>query len=204
MQDKSAQASQAAAPMAPPFLADHPALDLINTVVQINGQGFDLWQDDADVFNWLAQAGYLADGQARDTRGGDGALLAGARALRELVRRLVRGRKEGQDIDLAALNALLAQARRHLELVKGEDGALRLQTRYAGGTAEELLAPLAEAAAELLASGDFNLIRPCESPECTLWFLDRTKSHRRRWCSMALCGNRHKVASFRQRQAAAS
>ena len=44
------------------------------------------------------------------------------------------------------------------------------------------------------------LIRECEHPDCVLWFYDRTKSHRRRWCSMALCGNRHKVAEFRKRQ----
>lgn len=201
MKDKPAQPTSAA-PMAPPFLADHPALDLMNTVVQLNGQGVDLWQDDADVSAWLVQAGYLADGQAHGSA--DGSLLAGARALRELVRRLVRARKDGREIDIGGLNALLGQARRHLELVKEEGGALRLETRYAGGTAGEVLAPLAEAAAELLASGDFNLVRPCESPECSLWFLDRTKSHRRRWCSMALCGNRHKVASFRQRQAAAA
>jgi predicted RNA-binding Zn ribbon-like protein len=31
-------------------------------------------------------------------------------------------------------------------------------------------------------------------------FYDRTKSHKRRWCSMALCGNRHKVAEFRKRR----
>jgi predicted RNA-binding Zn ribbon-like protein len=39
--------------------------------------------------------------------------------------------------------------------------------------------------------------------ERTLWFLDKSKSHTRRWCSMGLCGNRHKVASFRKRKAAA-
>jgi len=58
----------------------------------------------------------------------------------------------------------------------------------------------AEAAAELLAEGDFELIRRCESESCVLWFYDRTKSHRRRWCSMASCGNRHKVAAFRSRR----
>ncbi|NEJ40784.1 CGNR zinc finger domain-containing protein, partial [Rhizobium ruizarguesonis] len=36
--------------------------------------------------------------------------------------------------------------------------------------------------------------------DCTLFFLDTTKSHRRRWCSMALCGNRMKVAAFRSRK----
>ncbi|MNR58262.1 CGNR zinc finger [compost metagenome] len=67
-------------------------------------------------------------------------------------------------------------------------------------TAEQYLAPLAEMAAQLLVEGDFNLVRECEHPDCVLWFYDRTKSHRRRWCSMALCGNRHKVAEFRKRK----
>ena len=58
---------------------------------------------------------------------------------------------------------------------------------------------MAELAAELVVSGDFELIRKCESDECVLWFYDRTKSHRRRWCSMAACGNRHKVAAYRER-----
>jgi len=52
----------------------------------------------------------------------------------------------------------------------------------------------------MLADEHFALTRKCEHPECTLWFYDRTKAHRRRWCSMALCGNRAKVARFRQQQ----
>jgi predicted RNA-binding Zn ribbon-like protein len=182
------------------FIGDHPALDLINTVMQVDGRPVDLWQDDAAVLGWLRQAGYASAAGERSAPAG---LLAQARALRELVRTLLRERKEGRDIDAAPLNAALAQARRQLVLIKEDDGALRLETRYAGASAGELLAPLAEAAAALLATGDFQLIRACESADCTLWFLDRTKSHRRRWCSMAQCGNRHKVASFRQRQAAA-
>ncbi|HEX8403835.1 MAG TPA: CGNR zinc finger domain-containing protein, partial [Duganella sp.] len=44
----------------------------------------------------------------------------------------------------------------------------------------------------------------CEHPECILWFYDRTKSHKRRWCSMALCGNRYKAAQFRKRSQGAA
>ncbi|MFI4982934.1 MAG: CGNR zinc finger domain-containing protein, partial [Nevskiales bacterium] len=62
--------------------------------------------------------------------------------------------------------------------------------------------PVAEAVASLLAQGDFTLVRTCESSDCTLWFHDHTKSHRRRWCSMAQCGNRQKVAAFRARRKA--
>ena len=65
---------------------------------------------------------------------------------------------------------------------------------------EGVLAPLAEAAADLLANADFDLVRHCEGVDCVLWFYDRTKAHRRRWCSMQVCGNRNKVAGFRARR----
>jgi predicted RNA-binding Zn ribbon-like protein len=174
------------------FYGDHPALDLINTVVQ----GTETWHSDADVMQWLKDAGFPASGKAPH------GLLEAGRGLRETVRALVHARKHGHKLDVARLNGLLAQSQRHLALHAQADGSVTLQTRYATDTPERLLAPLAESAAQLLADGDFNLIRKCEDHECTLWFLDRTKSHRRRWCSMALCGNRNKVASFRQRQKA--
>ncbi len=53
---------------------------------------------------------------------------------------------------------------------------------------------------ELLVEGDFELVRNCEHPDCILWFYDRTRSHKRRWCSMATCGNRYKAARFRERR----
>jgi predicted RNA-binding Zn ribbon-like protein len=88
-------------------------------------------------------------------------------------------------------------------------GAMRLNTyelmayralRIARGDAiASLLGPVAEAVAQLLAEGNFALVKQCEHPDCILWFYDRTKSHKRRWCSMAQCGNRYKAAQFRKR-----
>ncbi len=187
------------APLAIERIGDHPALDLVNTVVQINGRLIDTWQTARDVLSWLERSDQAM--AVAVTGDAPPALLEAARELRELVRESVLRRKEGKKIDAAALNALLAHASRHLELTPRDDGGLALSARYASGTARQLLAPLAEAAARLLTEADFSLIRRCENPQCVLWFLDRTKSHRRRWCSMAGCGNRHKVASFRQRQA---
>ena len=46
---------------------------------------------------------------------------------------------------------------------------------------------------------DFDLVRLCEGKACVLWFYDRTKGHRRRWCTSTGCGNRAKVAAFRAR-----
>lgn len=178
----------------PPVAADHPALELLNTVAQIDGKPVDSWTSDANVQQWLIRMGWM-DPDAPPRQG----LLKPARALREMVRGLVMDRKSGKRIDPAGLNAFLAKAPSYSQLVC-DDAGPRVERRHELKTPEQVLVPVAEAAADLLATGDFNLIRKCEDGTCTMWFYDRTKSHRRRWCSMALCGNRHKVAAFRQRR----
>jgi predicted RNA-binding Zn ribbon-like protein len=67
-------------------------------------------------------------------------------------------------------------------------------------TLASILAPVTQAAADLLATADFTFVKRCEDDNCVLWFSDQTKSHQRRWCSMDLCGNRHKVAAYRKRR----
>ena len=182
---------------APEFrqLGDHVALDMINTIEQSGAGPLDRWQSDADVQAWLASSG-LAPVQGAAPKG----LLEGARGLRETVRELVARRKAGEPLKLTALNRALAAGGSHLALEAGEGGVM-VTRQYPSQSAAQWLLPAAEAAADLLAHGDFGLVRKCESDACSLWFYDRTRSHRRRWCSMALCGNRHKVAAFRQREA---
>jgi predicted RNA-binding Zn ribbon-like protein len=66
--------------------------------------------------------------------------------------------------------------------------------------ADALLALIGEQIANLITQEDAALIRECGGSACTLWFLDRTKAHRRLYCSASTCGNRAKVAAFRERQ----
>lgn len=186
------------APIPEPYvIADHPALDMLNTTAVVDGQLVDFWQSDADVLAWLERMGMACKGHARFAKG---ALLEAARALREAVRGLVEQRKAGLRGDPSELNRFLQQAASHPRLVWDSNEAPRLEWVGGSDSPEQLLAPLSALAAELLGEGDFNLVRKCEHPDCVLWFYDRTKSHRRRWCSMAACGNRHKVAEHRKRQ----
>lgn len=178
----------------PLFLADDRALDLLNTVLRIDGEEVDVLQSDDDVARWLTRAGVLEEATPRK------GLLKTARELRDEVRELVQRRKANKRLDFTALNAFLAQGKQKSVLVQERGGEVRLEQRFATDTAEQMLMPIALAAAELLAHGDFDLVRACESRDCVLWFYDRTKSHRRRWCSMATCGNRAKVQTFRARQ----
>jgi predicted RNA-binding Zn ribbon-like protein len=152
---------------------------------------------DEDVVLWLQMAEYLKGPGLLNSPAGE--LSQKAKLLRELVRKLVTQRKMGASVELTQLNELLAQGSYRTELGFDALGQIHMHRRYAAGSPEQLLTPVAVAAADLLARADFRLIRKCEGDDCPLWFYDRTKAHKRRWCNMAVCGNREKVARFRDR-----
>jgi predicted RNA-binding Zn ribbon-like protein len=181
----------------PLFLAGDPALDFLNTRMSMNVAVVDLLQSNEDVLTWLRQAGFPTP--AIDGRTGYVALLRSALRLRESVRALVESRKTGQRGDPFILNRVLAAGRSYPQLVWRGSNALKIETVRRQETAASILAPIAEAAAELLTTADFGLIKRCENDTCVLWFCDQTRSHNRRWCSMERCGNRHKVAAYRIR-----
>ena len=62
-----------------------------------------------------------------------------------------------------------------------------------------MLWPVARAAAELLTAEERVLVRQCGGDPCGWLFLDRSRKHNRRWCSMADCGNRAKARRWRRR-----
>jgi predicted RNA-binding Zn ribbon-like protein len=182
---------------APLSLAGHLGLDFLNTRMRVKGKLVDLFQRDEDVLHWLKLAGLPVPKAGADVV--RMSLLDCARTLRENIRSLVEKRKAGQRGDPLVLNRFLSGAQSHPQLVWNKPRSLKIEEIRGKGTAEAILGPVAEAAAELLATADFKLVKRCEDATCVLWFSDHTKSHHRRWCSMALCGNRHKVAAYRRR-----
>jgi predicted RNA-binding Zn ribbon-like protein len=96
------------------------------------------------------------------------------------------------------INEILRITEGHDELVPQKGSwALQFVARESG--LDWLLAAVARSAAELLIEGPQAPIRRCANPSCRLFFYDDSRTHRRRWCSMAVCGNRHKVAAFLRR-----
>lgn len=179
-------------------IGGHLVLDLLNTVSMIDGKLVDAIEDEESLKRWLIDFGVWEESKAIDLK--QGVLLNAIKELREIVRNLVMARKDHKTLEVKGINHYLSQDLSHLELTLDKDGRPALKRTSNKQTAEQLLSPIAEATAELITNQDFDLIRRCENSECVLWFFDRTKGHRRRWCSMASCGNRHKVNTFRQRQ----
>jgi predicted RNA-binding Zn ribbon-like protein len=186
---------------AAPMLGDHLALDLLNTEARKDGATVDYWRDGADVLRWLAQHGVTLPSGAPAPDPAQ--LLAQATALRALAQRLIVARRAGDTLDTDALNGYLHAWLSAPSLERDADGALVLARVTRAEPLAALLGPVAQALAQLLAEADFGLVRQCEHPDCILWFYDRTKAHKRRWCSMSTCGNRHKAAQFRLKAGAA-
>lgn len=96
------------------------------------------------------------------------------------------------------INEILRVTEGHDELVL-QNGGWGLQFVAREGGLEWLLAAIARSAAELLVESGAP-IRRCANPACCMFFYDDSRTHRRRWCSMKACGNRHKVAAFLRRR----
>ena len=182
----------------PQFLAGDLALDFLNTRMKKGGKILDFLETDADVVAWLAKAGYQGCEDTVKTPGRS--LVNAAKQLREGIRLLVEKRKTGRRGDPSLLNKFLMHAQSHPQLIWKKSQNPILQRVRKQERPESILAPIAEAAALLLSSADFRLVKRCEGEGCLLWFSDQTKSHHRRWCSTTICGNRHKVAAYRKRR----
>ncbi|MDL2403639.1 CGNR zinc finger domain-containing protein [Rhizobium mayense] len=201
----------------PVLVGDHPSMDFLNSIENSEMPSSDCLRDGLGLVRWMELAG-LIDGatatkMSRIDNGALDEIAAEARALREWLRSMhIAGRGiviDNPDVQLAPLNAILARDNSFGCVVldgyhEGDHPHFAVERTNRWDDPRELLQPIAAAIAQLLAEENLALVRTCEGPTCTLMFLDRTKSHKRRWCSMAVCGNRSKAAAHRARTSARS
>jgi predicted RNA-binding Zn ribbon-like protein len=197
------------------FVGEHLALDFLNTTAMPSGKLIEWLCDGNDLIDWLEQAGSIepaAAARAREwRRNALDDVARQARQFRQWLRGFVTARMgkplRATAAAVAPLNELLARDNSFQRVeAAGRDAQrghrLVLRRVQSWDNPAELLDPIAGAAAELICNQDFRLIRSCAGSACMLVFLDRTKAHARRWCSMAVCGNRAKAAAHRARRAA--
>lgn len=77
-----------------------------------------------------------------------------------------------------------------------DDGRLRLRA----GTGMPAVDAIIETVAASVAGGGWNRLKLCASDDCHWAFYDTSRSGGGRWCSMEVCGNRHKTRAYRRRQ----
>jgi predicted RNA-binding Zn ribbon-like protein len=156
-----------------------------------------------DFTAWLSAAGLSPAGAGPVL---DAETFAGALALREAISALVTAAVAGDSAPAAAVRCVntwlaLPPERPVLHL---EAGVPVLGPVPAARTPRGVLAMIAADAAELLGTDLRERLRICPGPGCRGRFLDDSPAGRRRWCSMAVCGNRNKAAMHRQAAHAAA
>ncbi|UPG84354.1 CGNR zinc finger domain-containing protein [Luteibacter aegosomatis] len=192
------------------FVADARGLDILNSIATPVDVPYE-WLDGGEgLLDWLSQADLvpadvLAMFRTSSAPGELDAVAAQARELREWFRGFVYERKGApltrRDLDeLAPLNRVLRLDDAFVEIVADEEASpLTLRTRRRWSSPESLLIPIARSMADLVVTENFADVKACEGPGCTLLFADHTRARVRRWCSMAVCGNRAKQAAHRER-----
>ena len=185
-------------------------LDFANTVTGWHDR--DRLLDYQGLVDWGRQAGALDEPQARRLlaearrrpREAEAVLQEGRRlrdAIYDVFLAFARG-GDPAEAGLATLGEALGRALAHRRLRRGGT-CCALGWEEAPGALDAVLWPVAASAAEVLVSDrDLERVRVCglyDSQECSWLFVDETKSHTRRWCTMKDCGNRAKARRHYQR-----
>jgi predicted RNA-binding Zn ribbon-like protein len=189
-----------------PLEGGHVALDFVNTVGGLRSEpprpADELLLSYEDVTIWSARLGLISERDAgslratarRDEKAAKRA-LGRAIELRELLDGIFRTLADGSEPPAELLDRLrdaeraaLAEAR-----LRQANGAL-MWTWPRPSELTDPLRPIVHAAVELLTDGPLDRLKVCGN--CRWLFLDESRNHSRRWCSMDECGIQMKHARF--------
>jgi predicted RNA-binding Zn ribbon-like protein len=180
------------------WLGGRPAIDLVNTLRERWRRRVETLVTPDDLGLWLARA-QLAPAPPRVNR----ARLREARELREAIDACMQAALAHEPAPAAAVATIdgwLAHADARAQLIVADDGAPVLGEREPADPVKRALAAVALDAARMLGTpAEAARIRVCASATCSARFYDRSPAGRRRWCSMALCGNEAKARRYRER-----
>lgn len=144
--------------------------------------------------NWLHEQALLADGDEVEAAG-----FVAARELRSALRELALlntlGSPPSEELR-RGLEAALAPVQLGVTL---EDGG-RLVPAPTGAGVNRALASLVAIVLEAQAGGTWERLKACRKESCGWLFYDGSRNRSSTWCSMSICGNRVKTASYRRRR----
>ncbi len=180
------------------FGGNHLVLDFTNTVNARPLFSRDDLAGPADLVEWATAAGIVNHADPVDDQTHGPSQFAVAVALRENLYGVFGPIAKGGDPDSKALAFVVkhaAHAMRAAHWVGGESG---YEARWSTGSVEAICDRLADEAMQLMRSPLIDRVGSCAG--CGWLFLDVSRAHARRWCSMNACGVRDKMRRYHQRQ----
>jgi predicted RNA-binding Zn ribbon-like protein len=154
-----------------------------------------LYGEDALAGLDTARGWLRANGHARAAGAIDEPARAGLVTAREAVRDLLAG-----DRSAGTLHTLNDRARTALGPPRWTEAGVELGTDD-GEPVTTLVGDVLAALATAALTGADTRLKVCAGPDCRWVFYDRSPANRGVWCSMDICGARHKMRAYRDRNA---
>lgn len=184
------------------FIGGHPVLDFLNTGGgDTKARDVERLEAFSDVLTWAAAASvidateYTALARLADASPRTGLhCLQEMRIQRESVYNFVTAaieQKPPAELDLLQIESSARAAISHARLVPGPAHHSKWQVDFSDAQLSLVKFRLDLATSALVTDPAMCHVRQCET--CSWLFLDPSATKRRRWCSMAVCGNRAKA-----------
>jgi predicted RNA-binding Zn ribbon-like protein len=176
-------------------IGGHPLIDLVNTEIMSSGERVDQLASSADVIAWVIDVGLTKEETIQFNWRDDTTVLVQVRAFRQIMREMLEeivAEELIAETTVEAINQQLPYWQAQPRLIRHNDEFER-QLEFVLTQPEHLLAILADSAANFLTTVNLSQVKRCDNGECIRYFLDTSKNHSRRWCSMEGCGNRMKA-----------
>src|SRR5215216_786822 len=157
-------------------------------------QGGDLLGDVGEATLRLAERKLIEDGEQID-EAERRRLVAFREGLRELL--LAHNGVAEAEAEAKTLNDFVASAA--LRVRFGPDGRPTLEPASGGGVVERIVGRLLAEAVWAEAEGKWGRLKACRNEGCRWAFYDASKNGMGRWCNMDVCGARHKMRRYRER-----
>lgn len=142
--------------------------------------------------DWLRARGLLTTGERID-----GKDLERAISVRESLRKLLLANHDGVDAPTDALATLQHEA--DALTIRMDLTADHAHLRPSGEGLDRVIGILLAIVFHAMHDGTWSRMKACRNDTCQWAFYDSSRNRSGKWCSMAICGNRAKVASYRER-----
>ncbi|QGH32781.1 CGNR zinc finger domain-containing protein [Gracilibacillus salitolerans] len=174
-------------------------INLVNTTYISNNKEVDILADKSSTLQWLKENNLLRESDAIDLENKEliNSLIIELHSLRKLCNIILFDIEQKGEVSLNATNQLkkIVEKLKVNITINSENNNLKMVSE--GVTVEDhVLYNIIGSIIHTLENTSIGRIRKCEHEECILYFVDTSKSGKRRWCSMELCGNRKKAAEF--------
>lgn len=183
-------------------IGGHPLIDFVNTKMTPGGQLVEQLTSNEDVVAWMVDVGLVDEGAVLFPVSEELDLLEEVHEFRQKMRGMLADIVAEESVSedtIGEINAKLVHWQGTPHLIK-TDNAYKRPFRYKVTQPGQLLALLAHTAAHFVTDVDLRYVKHCDNAACTRYFLDTSRNHSRRWCSMEGCGNRNKASAHYARK----